>query len=501
MRKIAHAVVILIPIGIVAPGAALAQSSSSPSASPFAWQPHAATIGTTKGSPIVRISPADAQRLRDGDHITVAGCAACDTIVSGGGTTTVTLNASATVTNARAAATVGLARYDAASSIVASTVGADTVLIGAAARGYGDWAGLYDGPGRYRAISPLKVISREGTSAATFASRLSDTPRGSGLKSMRNVVHMAILDSRPAGIDGGGWNIYNESRLLSASQPALNALGFISVEDSIFSKWSSPRLDPYQTNLTGYTENYRPDCGTGYERSSDCSAAIHVINNGARYKSGIIFGQDALATDDPRGVADAVAMASRQSLSWYRSANTVAWSIVSVAARGSHAITLRDADVSISEAALSLDGASGSRNRALNLTAGDRTLWSIGATSTAQSGGNAGADYAVARFDDAGSYVGIPLFVQRSTGNVGINQADAKYALDVNGTTSATLLHLRPTKFADLPPCDGPHAGTVAHVADSRVPVTAWHQRVTAGGGSDKAFVTCNGTGWFVFSY
>lgn len=468
---------------------------------PYAWQPYLTTASTVNGSPVINVSAADAPRLRNGDNVVVAGCTTCDTVMSGGGTTTLTLNAKATATNASAVMTVGLSRYDVTASTFTNTVGADNVLIGAAAQGYGDWTGLYDGPGRYRSIGPLKVVSRQGTRSATFASRLSDTPSDSGLKFMENVVNMAILDSRPAGIEGGGWNVYNESRLLAAAQPTLTGLGFISVEDSIFSKWVSPRLDPYQTNITGYTENYRPDCGTGYESSNDCSAAIHVINNGGKYKSGIIFSQDALNTDTPGGYADAVAMAPNQSLTWYRSANNVAWSIFSNASSGGHFIKLRNADMYVYEAALSLEGANGSANRVINLKSGDLTLWSIGATSTSQSGGNAGADYSIARFNDAGSYIGIPFFVQRSTGNVGINQATASYTLDVNGTTSSTILRLAATVFSALPVCDSAHAGTVAHITDASAAITVWHQDVTSGGGTNRAFVTCNGSGWSAFSY
>ena len=501
MKIRTRVVVALLPSIVCFNSTLEAQVADPKPDTPFVWQPHASTVETTRGSPRIKVSQADSKRFRNGDHIAVAGCPDCNTVISGGGTTSITVNAPATATNARATATVGLSRYDRTSSYLASTIGADNVLIGAAAQGYGDWTGMYDGPGRYRSIAPLKVISRQGMSSATFASRLSDTPSDSGMKSMRNVVNMAILDNRPAGIDGGGWNVYNESRLLSGSQPVLNALGFISVEDSIFSKWSSPRLDPYQTNVTGYTENYRPDCGTGYETSNDCSAAIHIVNNGGRYKSGIVFGFDSLRVDASKGYADAIAMAPNQALSWYSAANNVSWSIASISSRGSHTIKLRDDDMSISGAALSLEGMSGSRNRTINLKAGDLNLWSTGATSTMQNGGNSGADYAIARFDDSGSYAGIPFFVQRSTGHVGINQAIAKYALDVNGTTSSTLLKLSETHFSELPTCDRDHAGTVAHVADASAPITTWHQRVTAGGGANRAFVTCNGSGWFAFSY
>lgn len=414
-------------------------STLGSSVTPFVWQPYATTVGTTNASAVITVAGGDVTKFRNGDNIIVAGCALCDTVISGGGTTSVTLNATATATNASAAATVGLQRYSTTSAGIANSLGVSNLNIGAAALGYGDWSGLYDGPGRYLSIGPLKVISNQGTRSATFASRLSDTPVGSGLPYMENVVHMAILDSKPSGVLSGGWNVYNESRLLAASAPSTPGLGFISVEDSIYSEWASPTLDPYLTNVQGYTENFRPDCGTGSGTPNDCSAAIHVINNGARYKSGIIFSQDALDTTGGTAQAPAIALGPWQGVSWYRAAGSVAFSVFSNMSVGNGYLQFRNGpDAYLVGTTLSLSDTAGSGQRQINIKTSDVMRWTFGATTTAESGGNAGADLAIARFNDAGTYQGIPLFVQRSTGNVGINQSTAAYPLDVSGTANAT---------------------------------------------------------------
>ena len=50
---------------------------------------------------------------------------------------------------------------------------------------------------------------------------------------------------------------------------------------------------------------------------------------------------------------------------------------------------------------------------------------------TAESGANAGSDFAVRAYSDAGTLLSTPLFIRRSTGNVGIGTTSPGYALDV----------------------------------------------------------------------
>ncbi|OXI63141.1 hypothetical protein CFB47_07830 [Burkholderia sp. AU27893] len=57
------------------------------------------------------------------------------------------------------------------------------------------------------------------------------------------------------------------------------------------------------------------------------------------------------------------------------------------------------------------------------------------------------------------------------------------------------------TTYAALPTCNTGTAGYIAHITDASAAITAWHQQVTAGGGTNGAFVTCNGSTWNAFSY
>jgi hypothetical protein len=55
--------------------------------------------------------------------------------------------------------------------------------------------------------------------------------------------------------------------------------------------------------------------------------------------------------------------------------------------------------------------------------------------STAESGSNVGSDFQVRAYNDAGTLLSTPLFIKRSTGNVGVNTITPAYKLDVNGTS------------------------------------------------------------------
>ena len=71
--------------------------------------------------------------------------------------------------------------------------------------------------------------------------------------------------------------------------------------------------------------------------------------------------------------------------------------------------------------------------------------------------------------------------------------------LTSEGTVTSGTHQLVPTKFARLPNCDTEHAGSIAFVDDAQAAIKSWNQPVSAGGGSNKAFVKCNGTGWNAF--
>jgi hypothetical protein len=53
----------------------------------------------------------------------------------------------------------------------------------------------------------------------------------------------------------------------------------------------------------------------------------------------------------------------------------------------------------------------------------------------AESGGNAGSNFAIRAYNDAGSLLSTPLYIHRDSGNIGVNTTvDSGFKLDVNGT-------------------------------------------------------------------
>jgi hypothetical protein len=64
--------------------------------------------------------------------------------------------------------------------------------------------------------------------------------------------------------------------------------------------------------------------------------------------------------------------------------------------------------------------------------------WQFGASSAAESGSNAGSDFAIWRYSDAGALVGVPFFIRRSDGQVGIGNYSPGKALDVSGDVRAS---------------------------------------------------------------
>lgn len=59
-------------------------------------------------------------------------------------------------------------------------------------------------------------------------------------------------------------------------------------------------------------------------------------------------------------------------------------------------------------------------------------------SNAAESGSNAGSDFAIARYDDAGSELSTPLFINRSTGYMGVNQTAPTEQLHVQGNILAS---------------------------------------------------------------
>lgn len=78
--------------------------------------------------------------------------------------------------------------------------------------------------------------------------------------------------------------------------------------------------------------------------------------------------------------------------------------------------------------------------------------WAVRCDSTAESGSNAGSDFRLVRYTDSGVVIDTPLFVKRSTGQVGISNTNPGVALDVGstGTNSVRVQRAATTNLASI---------------------------------------------------
>lgn len=84
-----------------------------------------------------------------------------------------------------------------------------------------------------------------------------------------------------------------------------------------------------------------------------------------------------------------------------------------------------------SEVAIGMDSAAGI-NREIAFTTANTLRWVLGANNAPEGGSSAGSDLYLNAYNDAGSYLSTPLFVRRSTGNVGIGTATPSAGLHVH---------------------------------------------------------------------
>lgn len=87
------------------------------------------------------------------------------------------------------------------------------------------------------------------------------------------------------------------------------------------------------------------------------------------------------------------------------------------------------------------------------------------------------------------------------SGNLVVRRTAGAGAVAFVPPVSAPAVQLTPTIFSALPSCRPERAGTMAYITDASAKIASWHQEVTRGGGLNRAFLTCDGSGWFAFSY
>lgn len=145
---------------------------------------------------------------------------------------------------------------------------------------------------------------------------------GSGTRPFTGAV---IADTyNPGATNKDSWVGYLQSQLMPGTA---NAAQHIQMEQSVNNNWPTPKVreDPFVPNIINNTVNLRLDCGTGQSFASPdspnpCETAVDILQNGAPFQNGIVFGVNALNTGGGR-VAPAIAMPPNVGFIWYTAAN------------------------------------------------------------------------------------------------------------------------------------------------------------------------------------
>lgn len=231
-------------------------------------------------------------------------------------------------------------RFDASSNLLVNTIGARTGLFGAAAREGLTWANRYVPGADLSGIVQLYALSTSGNYGAFFGARSSDN-RNAKAENVIGSINLVVADSDRPHLH---WAQYSEGYV---PRGKTNFRLLINDENSIQNEGNpAPFADPYNFNPQQLLNNLRVDCGIGVEGAQSCTNPLSILNNGANYRVGILFGDKSIEVVD--GAADAVALPSEYALSWFGAPGRPAWRMYSTArTAGAGRLVMTDEAVSI----------------------------------------------------------------------------------------------------------------------------------------------------------
>jgi hypothetical protein len=270
--------------------------------------PASTTATTTNGSPTIIVTSATG--ISQFNLITAAFVPFGTYVVSVVGTT-ITMSANATATNASPVPAIfGMQRMQYRNSVMTNTLAAQNGLFGTAARGTDTWVSQFF-PALELNWASIFSISPIGQAAVATAVRSSDnTVPGSN-----SIANICLVSADNTTIPILSWCSYMQSHLpATASQT-----NHIQLESSLENYWTlSGDEDPYNVNPAVSVRNVRLDNGIALATpSAPASAAMDIVDNGGKYRSGIIFDANAFDYSDARAYAPAIAMAGKQASCWY----------------------------------------------------------------------------------------------------------------------------------------------------------------------------------------
>ena len=213
--------------------------------------------------------------------------------------------------------------YDTTSAFAANTLGAKNIVVGvpAATITCCTWLNTYlsgvdvFGQTSLYAISP--PTSGPGGWTSVFAARSSDFTDATPQNIIPN-NNIVVHDN--TSIPHLTWSGYDALYITSTAITS----NHIGREVSMFNSGAGCGAeDPFNVNPSGSCVGYRSDCAaSGGFGGNDCSAGLDIVNNGARFISGINIANDSL--DSVANVnPPAIQLPNTYALTWYSSAGTV----------------------------------------------------------------------------------------------------------------------------------------------------------------------------------
>lgn len=186
----------------------------------------------------------------------------------------------------------------------------------------------------------LYALSTSGYYGAFFGARSSDN-NSKNAENVIGAISLVVADSDRPHLH---WARYSEG-YVPRGKTAFRLL--INDENSIQNEGSpAPWADPYDFNPQHLLNNLRVDCGIGIAGAQSCTNPLSVLNNGARYRTGILFGENSI--DPVDGVATALALPADYGFAWFGAPRTQTWRMYSTArAAQAGSVVLADDAVSI----------------------------------------------------------------------------------------------------------------------------------------------------------
>lgn len=376
------------------------------------------TASHTLGSATITV--ANGSQVNNGDTIHASFLPYQTYIVSGGGTNTLVMSRDADASGTGATVTIGNDRWDMDSTTVGDTAGYRRLYVGEAAKGRSTFMNRINGAGLdYQQVTAFSCENEFGGVGGWFGSRMS--LENTGLNGIISLGTYCLVDEDPG--SRHAWNRYEQSNLLAGTAPTGNSQ-FIQVESSLESYWPTVEIDPFNYNPAGSTRVYRIDSGIGTyaERGEpppeNISAYIDIVENGGKAAAGIVFGAGSLDETGGRQPT-ALALPKNYQLSWFSALGNASFSIVSTATSGNAYLGHSNDLLSLGGSNFAITKPEGV-SKAIFFRTDNLSRWGLSCTSTAESGGNAGSDFGIARFDDDGNYISLPIAIRRSTGRVAL---------------------------------------------------------------------------------